>query len=466
MNGWKSDSVYLLIAQADPRQQSNFKTMCRTRNLTKAFILFALMAYTRSTLAQSGLSTIEKELVNQVEMGVPKAEAFLEHIVNINSGSMNFEGVKNVGAAFATELKPLGFETWWVDGTDFNRAGHLFASRGTKGPHFLLIGHLDTVFEVDSPFQTFTRLDQNTAQGPGVIDMKGGDVVMLEVVRALHAIGELDNMTVTIVLIGDEESSGDPLEVGRASLVEAAEKADVALAFEPGDGDPQTAVLARRGFTGWEVHTSGIRGHSSAVFSEEMGYGSIYEAARILTGFQETLVGEELLTFNPGLILGGTTVSFDEENDRGSAVGKSNVISETTVVTGDLRTISPEIRERVKQTMRDIVAKNLPGTKAEIIFRDSYPPMGMTEGNEKMLALLSQASVDAGYAPVRAGDPADAGAADISFAAGRVEMALDGLGMTGGGTHTTTEWADLSTLPMQTIRASLLMYRIAKTWDR
>ena len=422
------------------------------------------MAYTRDTSAQANLSPAEQQLVASVESKVEDAISFLERIVNINSGSMNFPGVRAVGAAFAEELEPLGFKTWWVDGEAFGRAGHLFASRGNSGPHFLLIGHLDTVFELDSSFQKFTRLSEFRAEGPGVIDMKGGDVVMLEVVRALHTVGALDHMTVTIALIGDEESSGDPLEVGRASLVEAADNADIALAFEPGDGDPQTAVLARRGFTGWEVHASGVRGHSSAVFSKEMGYGSIYEAARILTGFQEKLVGQDLLTFNPGLILGGTTVEFDEENDRGSAVGKTNVISEKTIVTGDLRTISPEIREQVKTKMRAIVADHLPGTGAEIIFRDSYPPMGMTEGNEQLLDMLSQASTDAGYQPVRAGDPADAGAADISFAAGRVTMALDGLGMTGDGTHTTTEWADLKTLPMQTIRTALLMHRIAATW--
>ena len=437
-----------------------------SRTLVTVLILTLLMGYTRDSLAQSNLSTSERQLVEFIESRVDPAISFLERVVNINSGSMNFDGVKAVGAEFAEELEPLGFKTWWVDGEAFSRAGHLFASRGTRGPHFLLIGHLDTVFEKDSSFQKFTRLSEEKAEGPGVIDMKGGDVVMVEVVRALHEIGALDNMTVTIALIGDEESSGDPLEVGRASLVEAADIADIALAFEPGDGDPQTAVLARRGFTGWEVHAKGIRGHSSAVFSDEMGYGSIYEAARILTQFQESLVGEELLTFNPGLILGGTTLEFDEENDRGSAIGKSNVISEKTIVTGDLRTISPEVRERVKATMREIVSNNLPGTSAEIIFRDSYPPMGMTAGNEELLNLLSKASVDAGYEPVRAGDPADAGAADVSFAAGRVDMALDGLGMTGEGTHTTTEWADLSTLPMQTIRVALLMKRISESWGK
>jgi glutamate carboxypeptidase len=424
------------------------------------------MAYTRDSSAQTHLTPNEAQLVETIESGVNDAISFLERIVNMNSGSMNFDGVRQVGAAFAEELEPLGFKTWWVDGEAFSRAGHLFATRGNSGPHFLMIGHLDTVFELDSEFQTFTRLNENQAEGPGVIDMKGGDVVMLEVVRALHAVGTLDNMTVTIALIGDEESSGDPLEVGRASLVEAAKKADIALAFEPGDGDPQTAVLARRGFTGWEVHASGVRGHSSAVFSDELGYGSIYEAARILTGFQQQLTGQELLTFNPGLILGGTSVEFDEENDRGSAVGKTNVISEKTIVTGDLRTISPQIREEVKAKMRAIVDDHLPGTDAEILFRDSYPPMGMTEGNERLLAMLSKASTDAGYDPVRAGDPADAGAADISFAAGLVSMALDGLGMTGDGTHTTKEWADLSTLPMQTIRSALLMQRIADSWNK
>lgn len=436
--------------------------------LITAINFILLMAFTRdlSAQTQTSLSQEEQQMVSSIEARVEDAISFLEKIVNINSVSMNFEGVKAVGAAFAQELEPLGFKTWWVDGAAFGRAGHLFATRGNTGPHFLLIGHLDTVFELDSPFQKFTRLNANQAEGPGVIDMKGGDVVLLEVVRALHSVGALDQMTITISLIGDEESSGDPLEIGRASLVEAADAADIALAFEPGDGDPQTAVLARRGFTGWEVHATGIRGHSSGVFSREMGYGSIYEAARILTRFQEKLTGQELLTFNPGLILGGTTIEFDEENDRGSAIGKTNVISEKTVVTGDLRTISPQKREQVKATMRAIVAEHLPGTGAEIIFRDSYPPMGMTEGNERLLAILSKASTDAGYKPVRAGNPAEAGAADISFAAGRVEMALDGLGMTGEGTHTTTEWADLSTLPMQTIRVAILMHRISSTWKK
>lgn len=434
--------------------------------LSALISLLITMSLTSDVSARQNLDETEQHIATFVDSRVEPAIDLLEKVVNINSGSMNFDGVRAVGAVFDEELTALGFETRWVDGTAFDRAGHLFATRRGEGPHFLMIGHLDTVFELDSPFQRFERVDEGTARGPGIIDMKGGDVVMVEAIRALQAVGALDGMSVTVALIGDEESSGDPLELGRAALVEAAIEADVVMAFEPGDGDPGTAVLARRGFTGWELHTTGTRAHSSSIFSEETGYGSIYEAARILTRFQEELAGEELLTFNPGLVLGGTTIDYDEENDRGSAIGKTNVVAEKTVVAGDLRTISPEQREAVKERMRALIENNLPGTGATLTFRDSYPPMGQTEGNERLLAIFDEASRDAGYGPVVAGNPREAGAADVSFAAGHASMALDGLGMTGGGTHTTHEWADLYTLPMQTTRAAITMYRVAKSWNR
>lgn len=428
--------------------------------------LFALiMAIPSPAVAQDRLTSEELRLVSFVEGRIEESVDLLERVVNINSGSMNFEGVREVGRVFADELEALGFETEWIDGQPFNRAGHLFARRGSTGPHFVLIGHLDTVFEPDSPFQEFVRIDDTTAAGPGVIDMKGGDVVMLEALRALSEAGSLDRMTVTVALVGDEESSGDPLEVGRQALVDAAIEADVALAFEPGDGDPTTAVIARRGFTGWELRTTGRRAHSSAVFSEDVGYGAINEAARILVGFYETLAGEELVTFNPGIFLGGSTFTYDDETERGTAEGKTNVISPDAIVAGDLRTISPESATSVKERMQAIVADHLPGTSAEIEFRDSYPPMAPTEGNRRLLSILDEASRDLGYGAVEAVDPADAGAADVSFAANHVEMALDGLGLLGDGTHSADETADLTTFPMQIKRTALLMHRLTVDWQ-
>jgi glutamate carboxypeptidase len=421
-----------------------------------------LMSLPTVANAQTNLSDAEKAMTTFVDGRYEDAIAYLERVVNINSGSMNFDGVKAVGAVFDETFKEMGFRTWWVDGSDFERAGHLFAQRGTRGPHVLMIGHLDTVFEDDSEFQTFSRLDEHTAMGPGVIDMKGGDVVIVEVLRALEHMGVLDDLTITVALIGDEESSGDPLEVGRASLVEAAKNADIALAFEPGDGRPETAVVARRGFTGWELRTTGTRAHSSTVFTPKSGYGAIYEASRILVGFYETMVGEEHLTFNPGAILGGTTLSWDDENEEGEAFGKSNVIAGQALVSGDLRTLSLEQRARAKERMLAVVEEHLPGTDATLTFRDSYPPMGPTDGNHRLLEQLSAVSQDLGLGPVGPVDPGEAGAADISFAAGHVDMALDGLGILGEGTHTTHETADLRTLPMQVKRVALLLYRMSR----
>ena len=266
----------------------------------------------------------------------------------------------------------------------------------------------------------------------------------------------------TVVLIGDEESSGRPLSLSRAALIEAATEADIALGFEDGDSNPETAVIARRGYTDWQLDVSGTPAHSSLIFREEIGYGASFEAARILDGFRRELAGEQYLTFNAGLVLAGTTIEHDAANASGQAFGKPNVIPEKVVATGELRTLSAEQEASARERMQAIVRDHLPGTSAAITFTDGYPPLAPTEGNRRLLSLYDQASRDLGFGPVSAVDPAAAGAADISFTAGLVEMALDGLGLMGSGGHTTDETADLSTLPSQTKRAALLMYRLAQ----
>jgi len=287
----------------------------------------------------------------------------------------------------------------------------------------------------------------------------------VQALKALAAAGVLDDIRVTVVLIGDEEKSGRPFSVSRRDLIDAADAADVALSFEDGDGNPATAVVARRGYSGWTLTVTGQPAHSSQVFRDDIGYGAIYEAARILTRFQEELAGEEYLTFNPGVILGGTSVAFDPEQARGEAFGKQNVIAEHAVASGDLRMISLEQRDRARERMRAIVADHLPHTSAEIEFTDGYPPMEPTDGNARLLALLDQVSRDLGQGPVTAVDPRRAGAADIAFTTGRVEMALDGLGLMGEHGHTVEEVGDLHSLPLQTKRTAVLLYRLSQGAD-
>ncbi len=425
-------------------------------------LIRALLVLTMSgLLSQPGtLSPEERALATFVDASNDGALTLLERVVNINSGTMNFAGVREVGAVFRAEFDALGFRTEWVDGASFGRAGHLVADHPGQGPRILLIGHLDTVFEPDSPFQKFERVSPTAARGPGITDMKGGDVILLQALKALQSTGQLESMNVIVVMTGDEEAAGRPLTASRAALTKASEGADVAIGFEDGDGNPETAVIARRGTSGWDLQVTGKPAHSSQIFNAENGYGAVFEAARILDAFRETLAGQPHLTFNPGVMLGGTAVEFDRPASRGTGFGKSNVIAEHAVVSGDLRALSLEQFASAKQAMQDIVSASLPRTSATLTFDDGYPPLAPTPGNERLLTLYNRASVDVGAGQVVAVDPDKAGAADVSFVAGRARMILDGVGLMGSGGHTVNETADLRTLPSMTKRMAVLLARL------
>ncbi len=420
-----------------------------------------LLATTPSFSSAQLLSPLEGRILEHIDSTTEEAIVLLEQVVNINSGTMNQEGVREVGQVFRSELDALGFQTRWISMDRVDRAGHLIAQRsGNRGKSLLLIGHLDTVFEKDSPFQRFERLGTD-AKGPGVEDMKGGNVVILYALKALQVVGALEDTSITVFLTGDEEDTGDPLSLSRRDLLAAARRSSVALGFEGGVGGIGSATVARRGFTGWELRVTGKPGHSSLIFKEDFGSGAIYEASRILKNFYDELRGEEYLTFSPGIILGGTTAQFDPVQSRGDAFGKTNVIPETVVVAGDLRFISEEQRERAKTRMRAIAAKSLPQTSAAVTFQDSYPAMSPTPGNYELLRQLDQVSRKLGYGPVKAVDPGQRGAADVSFVAPYLD-ALDGLGMVGSGGHTVEERVDLSSLPIMAKRAAIFIYQLTQ----
>jgi glutamate carboxypeptidase len=410
---------------------------------------------------RTSLSPAERVVARTVDAEYTRTLALLQRIVDINSGTMNFAGVRRVADVLRAELDSLGFTTRWIDGASFHRAGHLVAEHLGPGPKLLLIGHLDTVFEPSSPFQHFERLNDSTARGPGVIDMKGGDVIIVAALRALRAAGLLDSLNVTVVYDGDEEDAGTPLGEARRALMDAAQGAVAAIGFEDGPGDPHVAVIARRGDESWTLRASGTPAHSSQIFTPDVGAGAVYEVSRVLSEFYRKLAGEPYLTFNPGLALGGTTVALDSTAIRGSAEGKTNVVAAEMTVTGDLRTISPEQLAHAKQAMQSIVGRHLPHTTATLTFDPGYPPMAPTPGNRQLLALYDRASRDLGLWPVTAADPAKAGAADVSFVAALVPMKIDGVGLSGHDDHTTGETADLSMLPVQTKRAAILLHRLA-----
>lgn len=406
------------------------------------------------------LSRTEKKILVTVEKNNEQAIAFLKEAVNINSGTLNLEGVKAVGDLFAEEFNKIGFKTTWYDmPQEMNRAGHLFAeNQGDSGKKLLLIGHLDTVFEADSPFQEFKMVNDSIAHAPGGNDMKGGNVIILFALKALYDNGLLDDAQIIAAYTGDEESTGKPLSISRAELINAAKRSDIALGFETATGF-NNATIARRGASGWKVEVTGKRAHSSGIFRPSTGAGAIFEMSRILNEFYTDVKGEEYLSFNPGMILGGTFVNYDEQNSKGDTFGKSNVVAQTAVVKGGLRFISDAQLQSARAKMREIVANSLPQTSATISFIDSYPAMGPTDGNKALLGILNQVSLDMGQGGVEAWDPGRRGAADVSFVAQYVDC-LDGLGTMGSGAHTPQETVNLNTIEALTARAAILIYRL------
>jgi glutamate carboxypeptidase len=420
------------------------------------FIFVAALAASAS--AQT-LTATERDIARAVDAHNAEALALLERVVNINSGTNNVAGVRAVGEVFVKEFQSLGFTARLEQGNP-NRGPHLVAEHPGPGPKILLIGHLDTVFEPTSPFQKFEKLNDSTARGPGIIDMKGGDVIIVHALRALKDAGQLAKMNVVVVMTGDEEASGRPLSQSKRALVDAAQGAAYALGFEDGPADPRYAVISRRSSSGWRLTTTGETGHSSQIFGDQMGFGAIYEAARILDGFREALAKEQYLTFNPGMAVGGTATTVDSAGTSGTATGKTNVIPPTMTVTGDIRAISPEQLAKAQATMRRIVSENLPKTTASISFDEGYPPMAPTEGNRRLLAQYDAISRALGLPPVTAVDPSRAGAADVAFVASIVPMLMDGIGLMGHDDHSDKETADLRTLPTQTKKAAILISRL------
>jgi glutamate carboxypeptidase len=441
------------------------QTLRRLGELTMKFcdcclIALALCAMNVTTFAAG--SNVERAIVADVQRQQDASIRILEQAVNINSGTMNFAGVLAVAKAFEPKFVALGLTTEWVDGQPFGRAGHLIARHKGRGKHVLLIGHLDTVFEPTSPFQRFERVDANTARGPGVSDMKGGIVVALAALQALKTAGRLDDMNLTIVLHGDEEDSGAPIELARKDLLAAAEAADIAIGLENAADDPKTAVTGRRSSSRWELTVTGTTSHSSRIFSSDVGAGAAYELARILKGFYDELGHEDFLTLSPGLVVAGAQVEFQAEPLAAKTSGKDNIVVPQARASGDLRAISIAQRERAKERMKKIVGAHLPRTSAEIVFRDGYPPMTPTAGNKQLLGLYDEVSRDLGFGPVTSVDPRRAGAADVSFAADHVDMSIDGLGLLGGGAHTPSEFADLRNFQIQAQRLAVLLHRLAR----
>jgi len=445
-------------------------------------IVLSLCASFSFLVAAAKPSSIENQLTENAEKSLQSwGLKFFEETVNINSGTMNKEGISQLADIYTKKLKDLGFDVTRIDLAKVDRASHVFATRkGAKGsPRLLLIGHMDTVFENSSGFLKFKKDEAGSIEGPGVSDMKGGNLVLLTALDALKASGELDKMNITVALMGDEEAAGKDADgsttTSRGPLIEAARNSDYALCFEPRNWTDDGVIPARRSSSSWNLEVKGKTGHSSLIFSSEMGPGATYPIARIVNRFYESLHKEKYLTFNVGNLSAASSVEVlgQSEGNETSVKGKRNIIPPIARATGDVRTISEKQLTATRAKMRKIVdqeiAKFNKGLKkeawvsAEITFKDGIPSMTPVKGNEKLLQQLSQVSEDLGFGSLKGADPMKQGAADIAFASSYVSGALDGLGPIGYDYHTPKERTDWKSIVVASKRAAVFLHRLATT---
>lgn len=423
---------------------------------------FAATAVFLASPAAAALSPAERAMIRTVDTEQARTTAMLQRWVDQNSGTMNLAGVEAVRRMVEPEFTALGFKTQWIDMKAAGRAGHLVARHvgSRRGKRLLLIAHLDTVFEPDSPFQRWVR-QGDRAHGPGSGDDKGGIAVIVAALRAMQAAGTLKNSNITVFMTGDEEDAGSPLSISRRDLIAEGKRSDVALDFEDlaQENGQDMGSIARRSAGSWTLTVTGRSAHSAGVGPGD--YGAIYELARIIDQFRREL-REDKLTYNVGLVGGGQSAELDPGKIHLQASGKTNIIAATAVARGDLRAISQEQIDRVRARMRAIVAQPLAGAHAEISFdEDSYPPMPPTEANRALLTRLNAVNGDMGLPSMGELDPAKRGAGDISFVAKDV-AGLVGLGPASDGSHTPSETVDVPSIFKQAKRAAILMSRLAR----
>ncbi len=336
----------------------------------------------------------------------------LKEAVEINSYTRNKRGVDAVGDLFAGWLEEIGFET-----TRFERelvGDHLLFRSSVSGnrERILLLGHLDTVFS-PGHFEGF-REDEEWVYGPGVCDMKGGNIVALEALREVYdrygAIEDID-----FLLVSDEETGSDD---SRQLTGELAGEYDKCFVFEAA-GPDMDVVVGRKGIGTFEIAIEGVAAHAGT--SYERGCDANLEAAlklQKLVGLTDLKAGS---TVNVGKIEGG--------------VG-ANTISPHAKLLLELRYASNKERERLLAGLEEIVAVSfVAGTSARLAGSIQRDVMEPNAWQRELLAAMER--IGGCRLPMQS----RGGVSDANIVAAAGVVTLDGLGPYGDGDHTPKERA-------------------------
>lgn len=373
-------------------------------------------------------------------------------LCNINSGSFNADGVNAVGTALAEALASLGADVnhqevpplkqladdgGWIE-RPLGRA--ITASMHPNAPlQVLLGGHLDTVFPSDSAFQTVVRRDDNTLHGPGVADLKGGLVVMLNALKALEDSPHAGQLGWTVVLNPDEEigsRSSMPL------LQSAAERCDLGLIYEPAYPDGGLAG-ARKGSGNFEVLVRGRAAHAGR--EHHLGRNAIAALARVTQAIDALNGQRDGVTLNVGRVSGG---------------GPVNVVPDLAILRLNVRLGQPEDQAWIQSQLDAIVrdANLAEGIDASLHGGFTRPPKPLNPGIRRLMDHLRQAgaSIDLPLDFTPTG-----GCCDGNNLAAFGLPNIDNLGVVGAHIHSDQEIMEIDSLTQRAQLSATLLIGLA-----
>jgi glutamate carboxypeptidase len=354
-------------------------------------------------------------------------EALLAELVEISSHTPDRAGNDQVAAALAGAAKALCGRTLESSlhlspSGEYGQHVSMVTPAGRKPGAVLLIGHHDTVFPKDV-FSGY-REDGALLRGPGVLDMKGGLVVVLFALSALEQEGLLAGTPVRVVSVSDEEV-GSP--EGKVLLTQAAEGAACALVFESGRTN-DLIITQRKGVGAVKVHARGKAAHAGNLHHE--GRNAIWALARFVDRAQQLTNYDHGATVNVGKVWGG--------------IGKNTVPEEAHALV-DFRFVAPAEGETIAEKLRQAAANTgVEGTTLTVEGGVTRTPLVRTDASQALMAEYAACARASGLG----GDesPLLGGGSDANTVSALGVPAIDGLGPRGRGFHTSDEFIERASL--------------------
>jgi glutamate carboxypeptidase len=307
-----------------------------------------------------------------------EAIATLQRLVETSSFTHDREGIVRLGGMVEELFRPLGFQTQRVRSITEECGDHLILTHTGGDPTILMVAHLDTVYPKTFPW----RVEGDWIYGPGANDIKGGTVLMWMILRALreHAPERFEKATWKLLFNATEEGGcADFPEIARA---EATPDTVACLIYEPGalEEHGTTIAIQRKGSGRFLAEAFGREAHSG--HAHQKGANAIRELARVVERLEALTDYEREITFNVGVIEGGTTVNTVPAHARCQ-------IDTRAWSTEDFAWAREQVLGQAHQA-------SVPGCRVEVTERPGYPPWPANEKSTRLGELIAECGRELG----------------------------------------------------------------------